>query len=137
MSNATDTILAAIKARGLKVRRSGKGWSCQCPAHDDKNPSHSVHIGDDGRALVRCHSGCRPEDIVAELGLAMKDLMPERSPISTSKPKRRTVSKKAESAVGHSDFATADEAVAALERDGIRRASGRRFVRSPVTATAG
>jgi len=116
MSSATDTILAAIKARGLKVHKSGKGWSCQCPAHDDKNPSLSVNIGEDGRALVRCHSGCRTEDIVAELGLAMKDLMPERSPASTSKPKRKTASKKPKSSAGASDFYTADEAVAALER---------------------
>jgi len=116
MSSATDTVLAAIKARGLKVRRSGKGWSCQCPAHDDKNPSLSVKIGEDGRALVRCHGGCRTEDIVAELGLAMKDLMPERSPASASKPKRTTASAKPESAAGASDFATADDAVAALGR---------------------
>jgi hypothetical protein len=45
-----------------------------CPAHDDRsNPSLSLKA-ENGRLLLHCFAGCRPEDIVSEIGLQMKDL---------------------------------------------------------------
>ena len=58
---------------GHPPQRSGSGYKCHCPAHEDKNPSLSVSQGDKG-ILLHCHKGCPPEDIVAELGLKMADL---------------------------------------------------------------
>jgi hypothetical protein len=52
--------------------RRGRAWLC--PTHEDRNASLSVSEGDDGRVLVKCHAGCRTEDIVAKLGLRMRDL---------------------------------------------------------------
>ena len=48
-------------------------------------------VGDDGRLLVHCHAGCKPTDIVAAIGLTMRDLMPDRAPGDNHKPRRRIV----------------------------------------------
>jgi hypothetical protein len=49
-----------------------------CPAHDDREPSLSVSEADDGRVLIKCHAGCRIEDIVAAIGLETKDLFADK-----------------------------------------------------------
>lgn len=73
----------------LQKSRKGKGgWKACCPAHDDKNPSLSVSLGDDGRILLHCHAGCDTEAVLKELGLSMRDLMPEGK--SGSRPARKT-----------------------------------------------
>lgn len=53
--------------------RGGGGTAC-CPAHEDRSPSLSWTIGDDGRVLLHCHAGCQPAAIVAALGLTLADL---------------------------------------------------------------
>lgn len=47
------------------VKKSGAGWTARCPAHDDKHNSLSVSDGDDGRLLLKCHTGCEFESILA------------------------------------------------------------------------
>jgi hypothetical protein len=71
--SAAEKIFAALEAHGMK----GKGASWQCPAHEDKDPSLSVTVGKDGCALVKCHAGCETADVLAKIGLEMKDLFPE------------------------------------------------------------
>lgn len=65
-------------------RNDGKDkWTC--PAHDDNDPSLHVKY-ENGRVLLHCFSGgCKPEDIVAAIGLEMKDLFDK--PLA-QKPKR-------------------------------------------------
>ena len=46
-----------ILTRLIGVRRSGEGWTAQCPAHEDKQSSLSVHHRD-GKWLLKCHAGC-------------------------------------------------------------------------------
>lgn len=70
-----DDFLAKLQG----VTDDGKGgWMACCPAHDDHNPSMHVNVGADGRILVKCYAGCSTDEIVAALGLKVKDLMPER-----------------------------------------------------------
>jgi putative DNA primase/helicase len=57
-----ETIARALGA----ARRSNRGWSCRCPAHNDRNPSLSVQDGERG-LLVKCWTGCDPRDVLAEL----------------------------------------------------------------------
>ena len=59
-----------------RVERRNGYYTALCPAHDDRKPSLSISETDDGRALLHCHAGCKPENIVAELGLEMRDLFP-------------------------------------------------------------
>jgi hypothetical protein len=57
--------------------RNGEKAMSFCPAHDDRNsPSLSLKA-EDGKLLLNCFAGCRPEDIVTKIGLGMKDLFSE------------------------------------------------------------
>jgi putative DNA primase/helicase len=55
------------------VRRSGRGWIALCPAHDDRDPSLSVHERD-GKVLLHCHAGCTPEAVCSALGIELREL---------------------------------------------------------------
>src|SRR5262249_51994266 len=57
-----------------KITRSGAEWSAPCPAHDDAHPSLSITAKDPNTVLVHCHAGCPHADIMAALGLTLKDL---------------------------------------------------------------
>jgi hypothetical protein len=57
---------AADLAHVLRAKRSGRQWSCRCPAHDDAEPSL---IFWQGHSAIRfkCYAGCEPEDVIAAL----------------------------------------------------------------------
>ncbi|MFN7022108.1 MAG: hypothetical protein ACK4WH_12380, partial [Phycisphaerales bacterium] len=109
MGEPIDAVLNALTRAGCEAKRHGDAWSAKCPAHDDRDPSLSIGIGTDARVLLHCHAGCSVEAIVSTLGLAMRDLMPTPVLEATrlSAPSRN---------VSDPTFATADEAVAVLER---------------------
>ncbi|MCZ6653515.1 MAG: hypothetical protein O7D91_10875 [Planctomycetota bacterium] len=70
---AVEKVLAKLPG----ARQAGENqWLAKCPSHDDAKASLSVGLGDDGRALLRCHAGCAVESVVAAIGLKMADLMP-------------------------------------------------------------
>jgi len=52
-------------------------WQARCPSHDDNRASLSIASGDDGRVLLHCQAGCATADIVSNLNLEMRDLMPD------------------------------------------------------------
>jgi len=58
------------------AKQAGKGWAARCPAHEDRRASLSIAEGDDGRALVKCHAGCKADAICGAVGLRVVDLMP-------------------------------------------------------------
>lgn len=75
---AFDRIVAALEQHGRRVRRRGGAEAvAQCPAHDDHNPSLSI-TGTEGQVLIHCHTGCGTPDVVAALGLNMRDLYDTR-----------------------------------------------------------
>ena len=51
------------------AKKANGQWvaSCPVPGHGkgngDKNPSLSIHIGEDGKPLFHCHGGCSQEDV--------------------------------------------------------------------------
>lgn len=51
------------------VRRSGDGWTAQCPSHGDAHNSLSIGAGDGGRPLLYCHAGCTYEAICNAAGI--------------------------------------------------------------------
>lgn len=72
------------------VKRRGSSFMARCPAHADRGPSLSLRQGENARILVHCFAGCRPEEIVAALGLTLADLF-EDAPLNerrTPKPNR-------------------------------------------------
>ena len=52
-----------------KLRRSGRGWTACCPAHDDRRPSLSIGVGHHGFLLLHCFAGCTRSEVRASAGL--------------------------------------------------------------------
>ena len=59
--------IAHIAAQLGNASRSGKGWKCLCPAHNDHNPSLSLSESEDGQTLVHCHAGCTQSAVIDAL----------------------------------------------------------------------
>jgi hypothetical protein len=92
------------------ARQSGDGWTALCPAHEDTRASLSIGTGDDGRILVRCHTGCGFDAVVKALGLCPSDLFPPNDHQVKSHADRGKRKGK-----GKKYWATCVEAVAAME----------------------
>ncbi|MGO8683065.1 MAG: AAA family ATPase [Thermoleophilia bacterium] len=68
-----ETLLSRLEA----VKPVGPNkWMACCPAHDDREPSLSVAVGENGGIVLHDHAGCETDDILAKIGLSMADLMP-------------------------------------------------------------
>jgi putative DNA primase/helicase len=66
-------ITTEVLDRLTAVRKSGRGWTAQCPAHEDKQPSLSI-TETDGKILLHCFAGCTPENICTALDIRLSDL---------------------------------------------------------------
>ena len=71
--NLTELKSLLTSKTGSEPKATGEGYSCRCPAHDDKNASLSIGEGRDG-LLLNCHAGCTFDAITVALGLKPKDL---------------------------------------------------------------
>jgi hypothetical protein len=99
-----ETLLAKLSG----VKKVKNGWSARCPAHKDRRPSLSISECEDGTVLLKCHANCKAPEILAAVGLEMKDLFlpnARATPTRTGKPTS-----------GGQTFATSKDAVAGLER---------------------
>jgi hypothetical protein len=74
--------LDELSGRLVGVRRTGRGVSARCPAHDDRQNSLSVATGDDGRVLLHDFAGCSTEAILAALNLTWADLFADSKPVT-------------------------------------------------------
>lgn len=76
--------LASVLSRLHRVRQAGPGqWSAACPAHPDRDPSLSISVADDGRALLHCHAGCTVEAICTAMGMPVRDLFSPGAPLAS------------------------------------------------------
>lgn len=76
-----------ILARLDAVKKGGKGWTARCPAHEDNERSLSVRERrKDDAVLIKCFAGCKVPDIMAAMGLNLRDLFPPSQ--SAGSPKR-------------------------------------------------
>lgn len=78
MGTSYQTVIDALEARHCRFdRRTDTQAVCQCPAHEDNNPSLSITYkrdGDKAKTLLNCFAGCTVDSIVAALGLKESDL---------------------------------------------------------------
>lgn len=74
------------------VRKSGRGFTAKCPAHQDRTASLAVSEGTDGRILLHCFSGCSALQVVHALGMEMSDLFPRRIETAFTREDRRALS---------------------------------------------
>ncbi|MNZ21162.1 DNA primase [compost metagenome] len=73
MTAPIDLVLSRLD----KVKAAGAGkWKACCPAHDDRDPSLSIREADDGKVLLHCWAGCFTADVLAAIGLTVRDLFP-------------------------------------------------------------
>jgi len=88
--------MASLNAEAIanvlgKARRSGGGFMCCCPAHDDQNPSLFISDGPNGDIIAKCFASCTTENVRA--ALRAKRLWPEagkrRSAVSADMRKER------------------------------------------------
>lgn len=75
--NPTERLLEALRNHGHEPRKTGDGWACRCPAHEDTNPSLTIDIGKGGGVVWRRHAGCEQPAVIAAVGLTFRDLMPD------------------------------------------------------------
>jgi hypothetical protein len=70
-----DTLLSRLN--GVKAGHGRSSWNSRCPAHEDRSPSLSVRLMDDGRILIHCFAGCDTESVLDAVGMAFTDLFAE------------------------------------------------------------
>jgi len=83
MSQPIDLVLSKLK----KVKKSTNGkWTALCPAHDDKKPSLSISVDNDGKVALHCFTGCQPKLILSSIDLQVSVLFPnnQKKPILQS-----------------------------------------------------
>ena len=72
---SADLLLAKLEG----VRKTGTNkWIARCPSHDDKSPSLAIRECDDRTTLIHCFAQCLPNDVLAAVGLDLRDLFPAR-----------------------------------------------------------
>jgi putative DNA primase/helicase len=57
------------------ARKTGNGWDCHCPCHDDKRASLSLGIGDHGVLIWKCQAGCSQDDVME--AIRSRGLLPQ------------------------------------------------------------
>ena len=114
-----SVVLDRLRGGGREPFASGNGYSCRCPAHEDRSPSLTIGIGADCRVLLNCKAGCSFDAVLESLRLEPKDLFPESASASTP---RRSSARPA--GKPKQTFPTVEAAVAGWER-----IMGRKLVR--------
>jgi hypothetical protein len=84
---ALDTVLDALTAKGSDPKPYQTGFMAKCPSHADGRPSLSIRDAPDGKVLLNCFAGCDNTKIVADLGLTLANLFPDRPEPKSSKSK--------------------------------------------------
>lgn len=85
--NHTESPITKLLGRLDKVKETGRGqYLACCPAHDDGSPSLSVREADDGKVLLHCFAQCPPADVLAAVGMELRDLFAQSY---ESRPKSR------------------------------------------------
>ena len=75
----TDSEVYESNLQHFKIsKRYGSRAQCKCPAHNDKQASLSVNMGEKC-TLFYCHAGCTLDEILSAAGLEKKDTYYEQS----------------------------------------------------------
>ena len=77
-ATAFERLVDKLRGHGTVTETNGTARA-KCPAHNG-NSSTSLAIRPiDGSVLIYCHAGCETVDVLAALGLQMRDLFDERN----------------------------------------------------------
>ena len=75
MLKAEELANAFPGSRQLKPGR----WVTRCPVHDGGSQNLYITDGDKG-TLIFCHAGCETQEILATVGIGLKDLYATKAP---------------------------------------------------------
>ena len=79
MNEQLQKLLSRLdKVEKLSPQNHQARYRACCPAHGDKNPSLSIALSQRDAILLKCWSGCSPQEVVEALGMDMSDLFPPR-----------------------------------------------------------
>jgi hypothetical protein len=85
MTSAVDNLLSRLK----RVKRTGPGrWIASSPTREDRHPSLVIRELEDGRVLLHDFGGNDVAQILAAVGLSLRDLFPSVTG-ATARPCRR------------------------------------------------
>ena len=80
-----DDLLSKLE----RVRQTGpQNWIASCPTREDRRPSLTIRLMDDGRILLHDFGGASTEEILGTLGLDWSALFPEDT-THQARPERR------------------------------------------------
>jgi hypothetical protein len=65
-----------VSSRLEGIRPSGDSWTARCPAHDDRSPSLTITVKDDGKLLLHCHAGCEQTAVLEAINATPQLLNP-------------------------------------------------------------
>ena len=72
-----DRVRAAIENHtGRLARQTGREWKLLCPSHPDREPSLNLRESDEHVVLMVCRAACDNRDVLAAVGLGLRDLYP-------------------------------------------------------------
>lgn len=74
-----DSRVGRVLEKLGRTKRSGAGYVARCPAHDDREASLSISVGDDGKVLLHCFAGCSFDAIRAALDMAPGELFADNT----------------------------------------------------------
>jgi len=118
---------------GVRVTGPAR-WISRCPAHEDRSPSLAVREMPDGTVLLKCFAGCGAAEVVAAVGLELRDLFPALPADHSRKPSRAWLDARDVLAclategqiiaIAASDISDG-QAIATVDADRIAKAAGR------------
>ncbi|GAB4590351.1 hypothetical protein [Nocardia sp. IFM 10818] len=102
-----ETITDALEKAVGPGRPSGAWTRYCCPAHEGDGRAHRPSLGvkydtNQHRTVVRCFAGCQNEDVLAKVGLGVRDMfdhLPERTARGYTPPRRARQISRADRAI--------------------------------------
>ena len=83
-------------AKRFRARRAGRykghpAWQAKCPIHRDRIASLSITEPEAGKVRVHCFAGCDDRDVLAAVGLTLRDLFADTAWKPSAETRQRYV----------------------------------------------
>ena len=83
MTAALDLVEERLHQAGKRLTRRDRSIQAQCPAHEDRNPSLTVSLGDRQDVVLHCHAGCTTTAVLDALNLTYQHISVANEPTPT------------------------------------------------------